>query len=75
MLEAGRRQMTIMAHVQFILNTYTKNKVSEYAIRIVFPCNNGCKNAPKCYVKCAQHLLFQNKAVSLKPSPQLRMLC
>jgi hypothetical protein len=37
-----------LAH--FMLNTSTNNTLSEYVILIVFHCNNGCANTPKCYV-------------------------
>jgi hypothetical protein len=34
-----------------------RNTNSEYVILRVFPCNNGCTNAPQCYVIRAVHCL------------------
>jgi len=34
------------------------NTNSEYVISIVFHCNNGCTNAPHCYVMCTFPVVF-----------------
>jgi hypothetical protein len=36
------------------------NAHSEYIILLHFHCNNGCTNAPKCYLTCTLTALFYN---------------
>jgi len=51
-------QHTIICWIAMATNTH-----SEYVILLFFHCNNGCRNAPQCYVICKLPVLFPSYSV------------
>ena len=40
------------------------NTHSQYVTIIALPCNNGCMNAPECYILCTLPALFELRFVT-----------
>ena len=56
---AGQATDDNMAHAHCMLDIKGyKHTITEYVILIPFHCNNGCTNAPQCYVSRTLPVLF-----------------
>jgi hypothetical protein len=47
------------------------NTLAEYVLLPVFHCNNGCTNAPRCFVVRALSVLFIYNSIQPSPLPPL----